>query len=156
MMYGIAVILESIFAMLKSLCGLNHRLLLTRDAVVGVCCSFKADGNKIQRVLGYEPIFTPQEAFDRTLQFILADTTLPDGNAEYDPSQYAGPTTKTRARSSGRPKGFAGFIISIAFMSLLLIGAAMPFKFCAKVPFQRIVDIAGEDGLEIVWNELRI
>ena len=40
-------------------------------------------------------------------------------------------------------------------MSLWLIGAAMPFKFCAKAPFQRVVDIAGEDGLEIVWNELR-
>eukprot|EP00040_Diaphanoeca_grandis_P030044 m.176964 g.176964 ORF g.176964 m.176964 type:complete len:599 (-) comp31866_c0_seq2:36-1832(-) len=73
--------------------GLGNEInYLTRESVIALCTSFSASGAQARDLLAYTPIYTPQEAFEKTRDYFVALPNLPQGPVKYPPEEYSKPT----------------------------------------------------------------
>ena len=127
LMYPIATTVEKLNALLQ-LCNLGtKRLLFTREAVQGTCLSFSATGIAAREDLGYEPLYSKQEAFERTLNYYTKNPDFPSGIMKYSQKEYSKPTEEIIPPITGRERRFNLFFYTVLLM-LFYARVLMPYE----------------------------
>jgi nucleoside-diphosphate-sugar epimerase len=159
-MYPIAAVVETTNYVLQ-LCNLGTKtLLFTREAVQGTCLSFSATGLAARTDLNYEPLYSKQEAFDRTLRYYLQNPNFPNGTTKYNASEYSSPTEELVPPIEGREKRFKLWFYFLLFLFVYL-KLLIPYEInihtdwetvSTNVPLENVFDVLFDFESYKEWN----
>lgn len=153
-MYPIATTVETVNAILQ-ICNLGtNRLLFTREAVQGTCLSFSATGTAAREDLGYEPLYSKQEAFERTLSYYVHNPDFPNGLIKYSPKEYSKPTEAIVPPVTGRERRF-NFFFCVVLLVLFYARILMPYEINIHTEWSVVGPVDNDTvTLENVYNTL--